>query len=224
LASQPRLRTTPTNGPSNSGSRPEVCPSPKHGRCSLESARLGHPKAQAAVAHVYFTGSYGVRTDLRQAAYWNGLAAAQGHRGAQYNLGGMYTDGLGGLPVNLQKAASLFEASARQGYAPSQQALGICYEFGEGVPRNRRNAIYWLDSAAAQGDDAAGVTLSWLKQPNTPNFQSEKQLGDYILEKAQAANATPSQGNNQRPHSWQYLAWVNRTITCKCSGGPHPNW
>jgi TPR repeat protein len=160
----------------------------------LEAAKLGQPRAQAALAIIYSHGMPGVPQDFRQAAYWNEQAAAQGHRGAQYNLAGLYTQGLGGLPVDLGKAATLLNASARQQYAPAQQALGICFEFGEGVARNRQLAIYWLDQAAAQGDQTAIILASWLRKPDTPSFSGEDQLGSYILGKVQASRGQGSAG------------------------------
>src|SRR5580658_5271757 len=69
----------------------------------LEAAKLGHPRAQAAVGSDYWSG-WGVREDDAQAAYWLQLAAAQGNRGAQFNLAGMYTMGKGGLRVDLPRA------------------------------------------------------------------------------------------------------------------------
>lgn len=153
----------------------------------LEAAKLGHPRAQAALASIYWHGMPGVPQDFRLAAYWNERAAAQGHRGAQYNLAGMYTQGLGGLPVDLGKAATLLDASARQSYTPAEQALGVCFEFGEGVARKRQSAIYWLDRAASQGDQTAIILASWLRKPDTPSFSGEEQLGRYILAKVQAS-------------------------------------
>jgi TPR repeat protein len=147
----------------------------------LEAAQLGHPRAEAAVGSYYQRGQGGVREDDAQAAYWFQQAAAQGNRGAQFNLAGMYTMGQGGLSVDLRKAAELLTASARQGYAPAQLALGISYEFAEGVARNRQAATYWLDQAAAQGDQSAATISRVLKDPRTPQFQSEVQLGNYLI-------------------------------------------
>jgi len=62
----------------------------------------------------------------------------------------------------------------------AQFALGLSYEFGEGVSRNRSTAINWLNRAAAQGDGRAGWTAEWLRNPGTPKFQNEAQLGSYI--------------------------------------------
>ena len=156
-----------------------------------EAARLGHPRAQSALAHFYWG-----RQDYAQAAHWNQLAASQGVREAQFNLAGMYTQGLG-VPVDLRKAAELLEASARQNYAPAEEALGICFEFGEGVARSRPYAISWLDKAAAQGDRTALQIVGWLKNPSTPAFRDESQLSAYIA--AQTQRSAPRPGHSGFP-------------------------
>jgi TPR repeat protein len=144
------------------------------------AANAGHPRAQATLGLAYLQGDQGVPHDDRRAAYWLQRAAAQGHRAAQYQLGSMYEEGLGGLARNDATAARYYLLSARQGFPEAQFALGLSYEFGEGVPRNRRTAVYWLRQAAAQGDGRAGWTADWLRNPDTPQLQNEAQLGAYI--------------------------------------------
>jgi TPR repeat protein len=62
----------------------------------------------------------------------------------------------------------------------AQFALGLSYEFGEGVPRNRRTAIFWLDQVAKQGDGRAKWYADWLSRPDTPQFRNETELGRYV--------------------------------------------
>ena len=78
------------------------------------------------------------------------------------------------------RAVQLYEASARQGMPEAQMALGMDYELGQGVPRNRRTAIFWLNEAAKQGDGRAQWIAGWLSHPGTPQFANETQLGRYI--------------------------------------------
>jgi TPR repeat protein len=156
----------------------------------LEAAKLGHPRAQSALGHYYWG-----RQDYAQARHWYELAAAQGVRDAQYNLAGMYTQGLG-VPINLRKANELLYAGARQDYAPAQEALRISCEFGEGVARNRQNAIHWLDRAAAQGSQSAATFASILRSPTTPQFANETQFVQWY--NAQQQRAASAQG--QRCH------------------------
>jgi TPR repeat protein len=170
----------------------------------LEAARMGHPRAQSTLGNIYFNGIPTIPKDYRQAAYWYTLAAAQGHRSAQYNLAGMYTNGQGGLSIDLPRAAVLLDAGARQNFAPAQEALGTCYEFGEGVARNRQTAIYWLDRAAAQGSATAAQIGATLRNPNTPHFSSEAQLGQYMNAQRQGGNQSGS-GRGTCPFYEQHI-------------------
>lgn len=54
--------------------------------------------------------------------------------------------------------------AAEMGNAESQHALGVCYIKGEGVMQNDRQAIYWLEKAAAQGHSDAQELLSELNE------------------------------------------------------------
>jgi TPR repeat protein len=144
------------------------------------AASAGFARAQATLGLAYLQGKYGMPHDDRRAAYWLQRAAAQGHRAAEYQLGTMYEEGLGGLARNDATAARYYLQSARQGFGEAQFALGLSYEFGEGVSRNRSTAITWLNQAAAQGDGRAGWMAEWLRNPGTPQFQNEAQLGSYI--------------------------------------------
>ena len=145
----------------------------------LQSAKLGNARAQTTLGNMYGDGK-GVPKDFRQAMYWYQKGAKQGHRFAEYSLGLGYMVVLGDLPINDSQAVRLFEASARQGLADAQTELGIAYEFGFGVPRNRQTAIYWLNQAAQQGHGRAQWIASWLRRPDTPQFQNMVKLDNYI--------------------------------------------
>jgi TPR repeat protein len=147
----------------------------------LDAAKLGHPRAQSALGSIYWHGEWNIAENDALAVYWFAQSAAQGNRSAQFNLAGMYTMGQGGLSVDKFKAAELLTASATQGFAPAQSALGTCYEFGDGVPRSRQLATYWLEQAGGQGDQTAATMARFLKDPRTPPFQTQAQLGRYIL-------------------------------------------
>jgi TPR repeat protein len=143
------------------------------------AANAGHPRAQATLGLSYLQAT-GVPQNDRLAAFWLQKAAAQGHRAAEYQLGSMYEEGLGGLPRNDAIAARYYLLSAQKGFPEAQFAVGLSYEFAEGVPRNRRTAIYWLYQAAAQGDGRARWIGDWLSRPQTPQFRNEDQLSAYI--------------------------------------------
>jgi hypothetical protein len=145
-----------------------------------EAAERGHPMAQHRLGYLYRGGDAGLPKDERQAAVWFAKAAAQGNRAAQYALGGMYEEGEGGLPKDPARASQLYRQSAEQRFGLAEFSLGLSYEFGSGVPRDRKQATYWLDKAAEQGDGRAHWYSDWLKRPDTPHFKDEVQLGRYI--------------------------------------------
>src|ERR1700733_3120645 len=145
----------------------------------FDAAKRGHPRAQATLGNLYHQG-IGVPQDDTKAMQWYALAAAQGHAVAEYSLGNGYMLGIGGLPVDQVKATALFEASAQQGFDDAQQAVAMSYEMGRGIPRDRQKAIYWLNQAAAQGDDASAGMAKILRNPHTPIFANEDQLQGFV--------------------------------------------
>jgi TPR repeat protein len=144
----------------------------------LAAARRGDARAQNMLGNIYGDGD-GVQRNFAQAAYWYGQSAAQGNRFGEYSLGLIYMQGLGGLPNEQARAARLFQASAEQGLVAAEAQLGLAYEFGQGVPRSRRMALYWLDKAAPQWGRAHWIA-DWLRRPDTPQFQNLEQLDAYI--------------------------------------------
>jgi TPR repeat protein len=114
----------------------------------------------------------------------------------------------------------------------AQFALGLSYEFGQGVPRNRRTAIYWLDQVAAQGDGRAKWYADWLSRPDTPQFKSEVELGRYtagkvaekVYSEMHAGDRLFSNGNDYftraaRASAAERAGDNNRASSCR-SGGP----
>jgi tetratricopeptide (TPR) repeat protein len=139
-----------------------------------QAADQRHPRAQQLVGQMYENG-YGVRPNLDLAVKYFKAAAAQGHRGALAELGFVYSQ----QGVNLAEADEYMLRAARCGSVDSEVGLGLNYEFGRGVQRNRRTAVYWLSQAAPVSGPAADL-LRWLQDPNTPSFQSLDQLAGYI--------------------------------------------
>lgn len=145
----------------------------------METAQAGHPRAQALLGRTYQEG-LGRAKDYKQAAEWYGKAAVQGHRAAQFSLGNLYFEG-DGVPKDQVKAIHLYRQSADQGYDQAEFILGLSYEFGwGGLPRDRKQAIHWLDRAGRHKNGGAGFIATWLEKPDTPHFKNEVQLGKYI--------------------------------------------
>lgn len=63
---------------------------------------------------------------------------------------------------NLPLAYKLFLAAAKEGHADSQFNLAIIYEYGIGVGKNEKEAVFWYDKAASQGSSAAQYNLAVL--------------------------------------------------------------
>ncbi len=59
-------------------------------------------------------------------------------------------------------AAGLMRTLAGRGHLQAQYVLGYMYYYGQGVPRNEREAIRWITTAAARGHAKAKKALEVL--------------------------------------------------------------
>ncbi len=59
-------------------------------------------------------------------------------------------------------AAGLMRALAGRGHLQAQYVLGYMYYYGQGVPRNEKEAIRWITTAAARGHAKAKKALEVL--------------------------------------------------------------
>ena len=73
----------------------------------------------------------------------------------EYRVGRAYIDRGSYNFSNSSEAAKWYEKAAEGGYVDAQLAIGHAYLWGRGVPRDRDKARYWLEKAAAQGDQQA---------------------------------------------------------------------
>ncbi len=66
------------------------------------------------------------------------------------------------LFINKQytKAVALLFPLARQGYADAQYSIGYLYHYGYGLPRNEKESIRWIATAAARGHLLAQKALA----------------------------------------------------------------
>lgn len=85
-------------------------------------------------------------------------AALEGLPIAQASLGRMYLSGIG-VRQDAAAAVSWYLKSANAGNAQSQFVVGVAYDSGQGIPKNKLRARYWLRQAAAQGHETAQKTL-----------------------------------------------------------------
>lgn len=172
----------------------------------MEVAQAGHPRAQALLGRTYQEG-LGQAVDYKQAAEWYGKAASQGHRAALFSLGNLYFEG-DGVAKDQVKAIQLYRQSADQGYDQAEFILGLSYEFGwGGLPRDRKQAIRWLDRAGRHKNGGAGWIATWLEKPDTPHFKDEVQLGRYIGAKIDRWVASITPGASESPSGKDKCDW-----------------
>ena len=119
------------------------------------AAALKNPAAQ------YYLGTRSYENqpaNFYDAFAWFSNAAEQGHPAAQYMTGFMLLQGQG-TQKSLPLAVEFFRRSAEQNHAPAQYVLGQMYLKGLGVKQNKDTARRWLESAAANGNQAAQALL-----------------------------------------------------------------
>ena len=88
--------------------------------------------------------------------------AEAGDRVAQYNIGVLHQTGQFGVKADTAEAVRWYRKSAAQGYSNAQYNLGVMYLRGEGVERNPKAAINWLQLSAEQHNPAAQAALEKL--------------------------------------------------------------
>jgi TPR repeat protein len=131
----------------------------------------GLPEAQFILGCRYFYGDEFLANDQAKAVELFRQAAEAGHPFAQHNLGVAYQHGLGGLPVDAKEAVKLFLRAAEQDAERAKLYLGQAYDAGEGVEKNRAEALKWFRSGASQGDldsltRLAALTLEGVAGPD----------------------------------------------------------
>jgi TPR repeat protein len=169
-------------------------------RAFLPVAERGDSRAQAMIGNIYHLGR-GMKVDERQAFIWYEKSAAQGNRQAEHFLADMYWQGWEDHPRDFSKSAAYWKAAALKGMKEAQTAYGYAHEFGEGVPRDRKLAIYWMMLAEKQGDRGAKWLLPWLLRKDTPHFAKGEQLDAYINAKIEAFVAQHTPGGGGAPSS-----------------------
>lgn len=66
----------------------------------------------------------------------------------QYSAGLFYEAGTNGFKQNIDQAVHGYNLSAQQGYLPAYSRLGVLYEFGRGLPKNKKTAVDYYEAAA----------------------------------------------------------------------------
>ena len=137
-----------------------------------DAARLGHLPAAWKLARMYESGDGVDRSDARAFELYRDIARRFGSirprdRDAVYvssaflHLAHYFRDGIeGGIAADPTRARlTFFYAASYFGDADAQFELGSMMMAGAGGPRDQRNGLRWLNSAAEKGHTGAAARL-----------------------------------------------------------------
>jgi TPR repeat protein len=97
---------------------------------------------------------------------------------AQFQLARLYAYGLRGVTQNQEAAASWYLKAAEQGHVDAQFMLGKRFCYGEGIGKDKGEALQWLSKAAANGHE---VARQWLeKRTVEKHFEGEATFHQYF--------------------------------------------
>ncbi len=116
------------------------------------SAQRGFAPAQYRLGTLFERG-IGTKADTARAKIWYGRAAEQGHVKAMHNLAVLSAGRE--QSADYPTAVTWFTAASEYGLTDSQYNLGVLHESGLGLPRDLKQAYYWLSLAARNGDKEA---------------------------------------------------------------------
>jgi TPR repeat protein len=120
------------------------------------AVELGDVDAMVNLGSLYEKGS-GVKLDKKKAERLYRMAADRGDAVAQSNLGALlYSD------EKFEEAFRYYALAADQGYTDGETNLGCCYRDGEGTEVDLGKTRYWLERAAAKGNEIAIESLARL--------------------------------------------------------------
>jgi len=120
------------------------------------AVELGDVRAMIHLGELHTTGS-GVKLDKKKAERLYRAAADRGDAFAQSNLAFLLDD-----EQKHEEAFRYYALAADQGYTSAEKNLGICYMIERGTEVDLGKARYWLERAAAKGDEAAIEALAIL--------------------------------------------------------------
>ncbi|MCR9137483.1 MAG: peptidoglycan-binding protein [Alphaproteobacteria bacterium] len=113
----------------------------------LKAAELGDTDAMVNLAYRYMNG-HGTTKDAKSAEHWFNRAVRDGNADGHCGLGDLYYYGAAGYRQSYKKAAETYRKGVDEGMASCQFNLGFLYEHGQGMRKNRREAIRMYRLAA----------------------------------------------------------------------------
>jgi len=120
------------------------------------AVELGDVQAMGYLGILYANGS-GVKLDKKKAERLYRTAADRGDAIAQASLALLLDS-----EKRFEEAFRYYALAADQGFRPGETCLGVCYSFGKGTEVDLGKARYWLERAAAKGDEHAIEALAEL--------------------------------------------------------------
>ena len=117
---------------------------------------LGNVDAMRHLGLMYQTGS-GVKLDKKKAERLYRMAADRGDHLAQTSLAFLLLS-----QEKHEEAFRYYALAADQGFTHAEVNLGVCYRNGQGTEVDLGKARYWLERAAAKGNENAIKLLAHL--------------------------------------------------------------
>lgn len=126
----------------------------------LKAAELGDTDAMVNLAYRYLNG-HGTTKDQKSAEHWFNRAVQKGNADGHCGLGDLHYYGVAGHRQSYKRAAEAYRKGVEKGMASCQFNLGFLHEQGQGMRKNRREAIR-LYRLAADNDSRAVDQLKLL--------------------------------------------------------------
>ena len=128
-----------------------------------KAAYQGDVNAQRTLGELHEFGDFGIPRDHAQSVAWFRKAAKQGDLRAMLRLIGSSTSA-----GDYAEALVWSRKLAELGYSSGQYNLGVMYAEGLGVPKDRTQALAWLQKAASQHDTSANFARRYLEHLENP--------------------------------------------------------
>jgi TPR repeat protein len=167
-----------------------------------KAAYQGDIDAQRTLGELREFGDVGVPRDHAQAVAWFRKAAKQGDVRSMLRLISFSRS-----RDDYAEASTWSRKLAELGHSIGQYQLGIMYAEGLGVPKDRAQALAWLQKAASQHDFNASLARKYLEHLENPNPPPEPPPPDFDTVRRQA-----EQGNAEAQNRLGILYRDDRSV------------
>lgn len=124
-----------------------------------KAARGGVTPALHNIGNCYADGKGAKQSDKNALLYYQAADEAGDHF-ASFTLGTWYYSGRGGLEVSKEKSFQLQLKAAQRGHPGAMFNIGTALLTGDGVEKDKENALKWLQHAANAGIVPARLNLA----------------------------------------------------------------